>query len=152
MYSAINHMNVLLLLCNLYQVCVNVVVGHSARWREKKTSKGYTHDWTLFVRGKDDKDISHFVKEVVFHIHNSFPNPKRGVWFKQPSISTIAAVRLVFVVAVMFTLSLCSTLTHATMLTSYIWAMVDMGYNDSSIILLHSVKKILDLAYALSQV
>ena len=57
---------------------MNVVIGHSATWREKMTPEGYTHDWMLFVKGKDDNDISHFVKKVIFHLHKSFPNPRRG--------------------------------------------------------------------------
>ena len=44
----------------------------------KATPDGFTHDWTLFVRGAEGKDIQHFVEKVVFHLHDSFAKPKRS--------------------------------------------------------------------------
>jgi YEATS domain-containing protein 1/3 len=57
---------------------VKLVLGHSASWRKRPTSEGYTHDWTVLVRGEDGQDIRHFVEKVVFFLHESFPKPKRG--------------------------------------------------------------------------
>lgn len=33
---------------------------------------------TVFVRGPENSNIQHFVEKVVFHLHESFPKPKRG--------------------------------------------------------------------------
>lgn len=57
---------------------VNFEIGHIASLRSKKTPEGFTHDWEVFVRGQEGVDISHFVDKVVFHLHESFPKPKRG--------------------------------------------------------------------------
>ena len=57
---------------------IKLVLGHSAQWRKKPTVEGYTHDWTILVRGEDGQNISHFVEKVVFFLHESFPKPKRG--------------------------------------------------------------------------
>lgn len=57
---------------------VNFEIGHIASLRSKKTPEGFTHDWEVFVRGQEGVDISHFVDKVVFHLHESFPKPRRG--------------------------------------------------------------------------
>ena len=57
---------------------MNIVIGHSASWREKVTPEGYTHDWILYVKGRDQNDISPIVKKVVFHLHKSFPKSRIG--------------------------------------------------------------------------
>ena len=57
---------------------VKLEIGHKAACRQEPTPEGFTHDWTVFVRGSEGKDISHFVDKVVFHLHESFPRPKRG--------------------------------------------------------------------------
>ncbi|CAI7996276.1 Protein AF-9 [Geodia barretti] len=61
---------------------IKLVLGHSAQWRKKPTVEGYTHDWTILVRGEDGQSISHFVEKVVFFLHESFAKPKRVV--KEP--------------------------------------------------------------------
>lgn len=53
-------------------------IGHEASIRTKKTPEGFTHDWEVFVRGCEGAEIQYFVEKVVFHLHNTFPNPKRG--------------------------------------------------------------------------
>lgn len=53
-------------------------IGHNAVVRSKSTPEGFTHDWELFIRGADNTDIQHFVDKVVFYLHESFTNPKRG--------------------------------------------------------------------------
>jgi len=57
-------------------------IGHESSVKNKRTPEGFTHDWELFVRGADNTDIHFFVDRVVFHLHDTFPNPKRVV--KEP--------------------------------------------------------------------
>ena len=56
------------------------MLGHSAQWRKKPTVEGYTHDWTILVRGEDGQSINHFVEKVVFFLHESFAKPRRGIY------------------------------------------------------------------------
>ncbi len=58
-------------------------------WRKRPTPEGYTHDWTVLVRGEEGQDIRHFVEKVVFLLHESFPKPRRGtrLWVWQISES-----------------------------------------------------------------
>lgn len=53
-------------------------IGHEASVRSQPTSDGFTHDWHVFVRGTEHAEIHHFVEKVVFHLHETFPRPKRG--------------------------------------------------------------------------
>eukprot|EP00731_Ephydatia_muelleri_P016792 Em0009g1216a len=46
---------------------------------KKPTTEGYTHDWTVIVKGEEGHEIKHFVEKVVFYLHESFPKPKRVV-------------------------------------------------------------------------
>lgn len=64
---------------------VNFEIGHEASLRSKKTPEGFTHDWEVFVRGQEGFDIRHFVDKVVFHLHETFPKPRRVV--KDPPYS-----------------------------------------------------------------
>uniref|UniRef100_A0A8C6YNF5 YEATS domain-containing protein n=1 Tax=Nothoprocta perdicaria TaxID=30464 RepID=A0A8C6YNF5_NOTPE len=61
-------------------VQVKLELGHRAQVRKKPTVEGFTHDWMVFVRGPEHSNIQHFVEKVVFHLHESFPRPKRGRW------------------------------------------------------------------------
>ncbi|XP_077988564.1 protein ENL-like [Glandiceps talaboti] len=63
-------------------VQVKLELGHRATVRKKPTMEGFTHDWVVFVRGPEGSNIQHFVDKVVFHLHDSFPKPKRVV--KEP--------------------------------------------------------------------
>lgn len=63
----------------LQSVQIKLVLGHSAQWRKRPTAEGFTHDWTVVVRGDEGQEIKHFVEKVVFHLHESFPKPKRGI-------------------------------------------------------------------------
>ncbi|XP_064475075.1 protein AF-9-like isoform X2 [Ornithodoros turicata] len=56
---------------------VKLELGHRAVLRSKPTAEGFTHDWTVFVRGPEGCNIQHFVDKVVFLLHDSFPKPKR---------------------------------------------------------------------------
>ncbi|KAG8521329.1 Protein AF-9 [Galemys pyrenaicus] len=58
-------------------VQVKLELGHRAQVRKKPTVEGFTHDWMVFVRGPEHSNIQHFVEKVVFHLHESFPRPKR---------------------------------------------------------------------------
>ncbi|KFO30425.1 Protein AF-9 [Fukomys damarensis] len=60
-------------------VQVKLELGHRAQVRKKPTVEGFTHDWMVFVRGPEHSNIQHFVEKVVFHLHESFPRPKRVV-------------------------------------------------------------------------
>ncbi|XP_013790797.1 protein AF-9-like [Limulus polyphemus] len=61
---------------------VKLELGHRATQKTKPTPEGFTHDWCVFVRGPDKLSIQHFVEKVVFHLHESFPKPKRVI--KEP--------------------------------------------------------------------
>lgn len=66
----------------MQSVRVQFEIGHEASVRTKKTPEGFTHDWEVFVRGADNTDIQYFVDKVVFHLHETFPKPRRGVFIK----------------------------------------------------------------------
>lgn len=53
-------------------------IGHKAIVKSTPTPEGFTHDWQLFVRGADNTNIHFFIDKVVFHLHETFPNPRRG--------------------------------------------------------------------------
>lgn len=57
-------------------------IGHEASLRSKTTPEGFTHDWEVYVRGCNGADISHYVDKVMFHLHETFPKPKRVI--KEP--------------------------------------------------------------------
>uniref|UniRef100_H3C0H0 YEATS domain-containing protein n=1 Tax=Tetraodon nigroviridis TaxID=99883 RepID=H3C0H0_TETNG len=58
-------------------VQVKLERGHRAHVRKRATAEGFTHDWTVFVRGPERRNIQHFVDKVVFYLHESFPRPRR---------------------------------------------------------------------------
>lgn len=58
------------------RVQVKIEFGHQAISKDNPTNQ-FTHDWTVFVKGADGADISHIIERVVFHLHESFPKPKR---------------------------------------------------------------------------
>lgn len=57
-------------------------VGHeSVLLAEPRTTfpTAHTHRWTVFVRGQDEGSLDpNLIQKVVFHLHDDFPNPKRG--------------------------------------------------------------------------
>lgn len=57
---------------------VVIEIGHESKLKNKPTPEGFTHDWTLRVKGEGENDISNFVDKVVFNLHESFHKPKRG--------------------------------------------------------------------------
>lgn len=60
---------------------VQLELGHKAYPKEEISPNGYTHDWTVFVRGPDDCKIHEFIEKVVFNLHESFPKPRRCKYF-----------------------------------------------------------------------
>ncbi|KAK5848740.1 hypothetical protein PBY51_006332 [Eleginops maclovinus] len=66
-------------MANSGAVQVKLELGHRAQVRKKPTVEGFTHDWMVFVRGPEHSNIQHFVEKVVFHLHESFPKPKRVI-------------------------------------------------------------------------
>lgn len=62
---------------NMCTVQVKLELGHRAQLKKKVSTEGFTHEWMVFVRGPEACDIQHFVERVVFHLHDSFPKPKR---------------------------------------------------------------------------
>lgn len=87
--------------------------GHKARMKSKILPDGFTHEWTVFVRGPDGCNIQHFVEKVVFYLHESFPKPRRGnsvtccFWSIQTSISFLELIHfsIAIVQYVLFTVS-----------------------------------------------
>ena len=75
--SKVNKHVILFISC-FQSVQVKLVLGHKAHFRDEPTEQGYTHDWTVYVCGPDGNKIQPFVEKVVFHLHASFKNPKRG--------------------------------------------------------------------------
>ena len=59
-------------------VTVTIELGHYANFLKEPSLEGFTHDWTVFVRGKDGSKIEHFVEKVVFKLHKTFKCPTRG--------------------------------------------------------------------------
>ncbi|KAK3799333.1 hypothetical protein RRG08_048839 [Elysia crispata] len=60
-------------------VTVTIELGHYANFLKEPSLEGFTHDWTVFVRGKDGSKIEHFVEKVVFKLHKTFKCPTRAI-------------------------------------------------------------------------
>ncbi|XP_061172967.1 protein AF-9-like [Saccostrea echinata] len=58
-------------------VQVKIELGHRANVKKTPSPEGFTHDWTVYVRGPENCNISYFIEKVVFNLHHSFHNPKR---------------------------------------------------------------------------
>ncbi|OQR78189.1 hypothetical protein BIW11_06565 [Tropilaelaps mercedesae] len=58
---------------------VKIELGHKAILKEQATAEGYTHDWTVFVKGPEGCKIENFVEKVIFLLHESFPKSKRTI-------------------------------------------------------------------------
>lgn len=42
------------------------------------TPDDHTHQWTVFVKGVDDSDITYWCRKVQFKLHESFPQNSRS--------------------------------------------------------------------------
>lgn len=58
---------------------MKIELGHRATVKKIRSPEGFTHDWTVYVRGPENCNISYFIEKVVFNLHGSFHNPKRGI-------------------------------------------------------------------------
>ena len=57
--------------------CLPVVYGSVAFYLGKKADEYQTHQWTLYVRGPNNEDLSGVISKVVFQLHASFAQPVR---------------------------------------------------------------------------
>ncbi len=60
----------------------SVLFGSIAFWLGPKRPQTKTHSWTVFVRGPYNEDLSYMLRDVEFHLHESFEQPVRVV--RQP--------------------------------------------------------------------
>merc|ERR1711937_208060 len=60
-------------------IVVEIEVGHDSEVRKEPTPEGLTHNWKVFVRGKNTKNIGSFVESIEFKLHESFSNNYRRV-------------------------------------------------------------------------
>lgn len=58
-------------------VCVPIVYGSIAFPLKKLDSNNNTHQWTLYLRGPNNEDLSTGIAKVVFQLHPSFAKPIR---------------------------------------------------------------------------
>jgi YEATS domain-containing protein 4 len=54
-----------------------IVYGSIAFYLGKKADEFQTHEWTLFLRGPNNEDLSMVISKVVFQLHASFAQPIR---------------------------------------------------------------------------
>ena len=57
--------------------CLPIVHGSVAFYLGKKADEFQTHQWTLYLRGPNNEDLSTVISKVVFHLHASFAQPIR---------------------------------------------------------------------------
>jgi YEATS domain-containing protein 4 len=57
--------------------CLPLVCGSVAFYLGKKASEFHTHQWTLYLRGPNNEDLSHVISKVVFQLHASFSDATR---------------------------------------------------------------------------
>jgi len=59
--------------------CLPIVHGSVAFHLGKKADEFQTHQWTLYLRGPNNEDLSLVISKVVFHLHPSFAQPVREI-------------------------------------------------------------------------
>jgi YEATS domain-containing protein 4 len=59
--------------------CLPIVHGSVAFHLGKKADEFQTHQWTLYLRGPNNEDLSLVISKVVFHLHASFAQPVREI-------------------------------------------------------------------------
>lgn len=62
----------------LKDVEIKFVIGHESRAKSYPLKDRMTHDWVLFVKGDGGKPIEHVVEKVIFKLHPTFQQPRRG--------------------------------------------------------------------------
>jgi YEATS domain-containing protein 4 len=55
------------------------VYGTTAKWLGPDADPNHTHQWTVFVRGLENEDLSYILSSVSFHLHSSFAEPTRTI-------------------------------------------------------------------------
>lgn len=58
---------------------IPIVHGSNAVWQGPRSTETRSHKWWLYLRPLDSVDISHFIREVEFILHESFDPPVRHV-------------------------------------------------------------------------
>ena len=56
-----------------------ITYGSVAFYLGKKADEYQTHEWTLFLRGPNNEDLSGVISKVVFQLHASFAQPMREI-------------------------------------------------------------------------
>lgn len=56
-----------------------ITYGSVAFFLGKKADEYQTHEWTLFLRGPNNEDLSGVISKVVFQLHASFAQPMREI-------------------------------------------------------------------------
>ena len=56
-----------------------ITYGSVAFFLGKKADEYHTHEWTLFLRGPNNEDLSGVISKVVFQLHASFAQPLREI-------------------------------------------------------------------------
>lgn len=59
--------------------CLPIVHGSVAFYLGKKADEYNTHQWTLYLRGPNNEDLSPVLSKVVFQLHASFAQPVREI-------------------------------------------------------------------------
>lgn len=59
------------------EIVTKLIAGTAAFYLGKKATEYASHRWTLYVRGAQGEDLTHFVSKVVFRLHESFQSPIR---------------------------------------------------------------------------
>ena len=59
-------------------ITIPIVHGSHAIYLGKKGTETKSHKWTLYLRPKENVDLSHFIKEVEFVLHESFSPQRRS--------------------------------------------------------------------------
>ncbi|BFY97489.1 hypothetical protein BsWGS_00529 [Bradybaena similaris] len=54
-------------------------MGHQANFLKEPSPEGFTHSWTVFVRGFEGSLLDYFVEKVVFRLHKTFKSPVRVI-------------------------------------------------------------------------
>ncbi|KAK2703907.1 hypothetical protein QYM36_017828 [Artemia franciscana] len=58
-------------------LAVVIELGHRSTLKNEITPGGLTHDWEVYVQGKDGAPIEKFIEKVVFNLPKDFPIPIR---------------------------------------------------------------------------
>lgn len=60
-------------------VCKPIVYGNTALQLARPSPSGHTHTWTIYFKSATGEDLSPVLANVVFKLHDSFPNPERVI-------------------------------------------------------------------------